>query len=372
MIYSASGASITRTARLRFTESTLSGSKGKRVYVFAGGVLKARTDDFNRSDSSSISSSNVTWEELVGDWEISSNRLATSASPTTNPIAVVKANTRNAQVQIGQGGAGFGWGVSFWVVDQNNWYVAVTEQQTTTSYSCPTNTSVVTLVGTTCTYPSSYAATANTCTSGAGCWAGGTLINGVCGEWCPQGGAYSGGICIYDCGPGYGGGSVGPCECKQNGINTGNVIGGAVQCYYGSSEYMPYSFSYTCYSCPTNSSIVSLSGSNCVYPANYAATLNTAYNNRMVVKRSISGSVTTIATSPSVSTTSSTARPTYVRATTVGDIVTITAPMDNESGTLTVTYNALNENKGKKHGVALSSTTGTATTSVDNFEYSPL
>jgi len=92
----------------------------------------------------------------------------------------------------------------------------------------------------------------------------------------------------------------------------------------------------------------------------------------MVVKRSISGTVATIATSPSINTASSAARPTYVRSATVGDVVTVTAPMDNGSGTLTVLYNAVNENKGKKHGVALSSTSGTATTSVDNFEYTPL
>jgi hypothetical protein len=94
-------------------------------------------------------------------------------------MAVVQTNTKNVQVQVGQGSAGFGWGVSFWAIDENNWYVAVTEMTTTTEtlYSCPTNTSVVTLVGTTCTYPSSYAATGTTTYS---CPSGGTLVGTTC------------------------------------------------------------------------------------------------------------------------------------------------------------------------------------------------
>jgi len=371
VIYSASGASITRTARVRFTESTLNGFKGKRVYAFAGGILKAKTDDFNRSDSTSLSTSNLAWEELIGDWSIASNRLSTSASPSTNPMAVVRANTRNAQVQVGQGGAGWGWGVSFWVTDSGNWYVAVTEQQTSVSYSCPTNTSVVTLVGTTCTYPASYAATANTCNSGLGCWSGGFSDGaGGCRSCGPYNASYFPGDanCYYNCGSNYAGCACGP--GSPSGYVDPNT--GTQDCFYSSFYSAQYSFNYTCYSCPVNPSIVSLSGSTCNYPANYAATSSTSYNNRIVMKRSVSGTVTTIATSPNVTTTSSTARPTYVRSVTSGDVVTVTAPMDNGTGTLSVTYNAANENKGRKHGVALSSTTGTATTSVDNFEYTPL
>jgi hypothetical protein len=129
----------------------------------------------------------------------------------------------------------------------------------------------------------------------------------------------------------------------------------------------------TTYSCPVNTSIVTLSGTTCNYPANYAATASTGTNylHSIVLKRSLASTVTTVATSSAVTTSSSTARPSYVRAVTSGENITITAPMDNGSGTISLSNTATGALRGKKHGATLSSVTATQATNIDNFEYQP-
>ena len=421
-----------------------------------GRILTAFTDAFTRSDSTTISTATNKWQELRGDWSISSNRLATAAAPSTNPIAVVQTNTKNAQVQIGQGSSGFGWGVAFWTVDADNWYVAVTEMVagTSTFYTCPTNTSVVSLVGTTCVYPADYGASASSSTTYS-CPSGGTLSGTTCttssttydcggilnlvGTKCYWGppsyidnqndvatsgcGFTSGddGIYLVGCGcPPGAYGDVNSCTCYTGYLGRTNTmvpscgaIGGFAasdgNCYSSASSgcvYAPTSQSAFCfigtwdgtgcygfdatattttstyaatatttttYSCPTHTSIVSLSGTTCVYPADYAATANsgTNYSHTIVLKRSVASTVTTVATSSAVVTSSPTARPSYVRVVTSGENITITAPMDNSSGTITLSNTATGALRGKRHGVALSSVSATAATNVDNFEYQP-
>lgn len=415
-----------------------------------GRILPAFTDAFTRADSTTISTATNKWQELIGDWSISSNRLATAAAPSTNPIAVVQTNTKNAQVQIGQGSSGFGWGVAFWAVDANNWYIAVTEMTTSTSttYSCPTNTSVVSLIGTTCTYPNDYTATnspfyscpsggslsGSTCTIttttyscsfgylvGTNCYVDGDFIDNT-NDVTTSGCGYTtgnDGIYLAGCGcPGGYYGDVSSCTCYTGYLGRTNTmvpscgaIGGyaasdgncystaqsgcvyyptsqTLFCYVGTSDgtrcYLAPADSSTSsstyaatlnnsYSCPTNTSIVSLSGTTCVYPADYAATASsgTNYNHSIVLKRSVASVVTTVATSSAVVTSSSTARPSYVRVVTSGENITITAPMDNSSGTITLSNTATGALRGKRHGVALSSVSATAATNVDNFEYQP-
>lgn len=357
MIYKISDASISRTAQLNFSELTFAGNKGKRTYSLGIGILPALTDNFDRANSSTISTATIPWEEITGDWEILSNRLSTSSSPSTNPITTVKANIRNAITKIGKGQSGWGWGVAFWVTDSSNWYMAVTQQDTVTTYSCPSGG---TLVGTTCTYPASYAATATTETSAVACWNGGYLANGYC-NYCPYGSPVGEtGYCTYQCQPWPAAG----CGCgPPNNTPTENG------CIIPVASYAPYSYTYTAYSCPNGGSV---SGSTCVYPANYSATATNAYANKILVKRAIAGTVTTVATSTGINTSSSSARPSYVQVSTVSETATITAPIDDSSGTINLVYNAIGETRGKKHGVALSSTTGTPATTVDNFEYTPL
>lgn len=269
--------------------------------------IKAFIDSFDRADSTVISTSAARWQELRGDWSISSNRLSTASAASTHPMAVVNSGVRDvARVQIGQGSSGFGWGVSFWAIDENNWYVAVVDQ----------TTSVTSL--------------------GIGCWSGGTLTNGECRS-CPEGGAVFGGQCYYNCGCCYQGCGCGP------GQLSGYVSPEGVQdCFYGST------FLYNAYEA-----------------------FQTNYLNKIVLKRSVASTVATIATSSNVSTTSSTARPSYVRVVTSGENIVATAPMSNGSGTITLNHTATGANRGKRHGVALSSVTAAQGSNVDNFEYQP-
>lgn len=414
-----------------------------------GRILGAFSDAFTRADSTTISTALNKWQELRGDWSISSNRLATAAAPSTNPIAVVQTNTKNAQVQIGQGSSGFGWGVAFWAVDADNYYVAVTEMAagSFTFYTCPTNTSVVSLVGTTCTYPADYAATATsnttyscpsggtlsgtTCNTvsyscsvgylvGTNCYFDATMVDNISDNSTPgcSNTTISDGIYLSGCGCfGNETGDPSTCTCYSNGLppdpmfgcafypNHPHLFGGTCWanarsgcvyyptaqtaiCYVGTWDgtrcYLaPADASYgsypatatttTTYSCPTNTSIVSLSGTTCVYPADYAATANsgTNYSHTIVLKRSVASTVTTVATSSAVVTSSSTARPSYVRVNTSGEAITISAPLDNGGGTISLSHTATGALRGKKHGVALSSVSATAATNVDNFEYQP-
>jgi len=288
------------------------------------GALTARSDNFNRSDSTNITASGFNWEELRGDWQISSNRLSTGASSSTYPLAVIWVNTQNANTRCGQGASGWGWGASFWVVDQNNWFAATTDQ-----YS----------------YTYSYHYTFQ------GCPPGYTNYNcgGVCSQFAPWGGDPGHGCASCGCGgcATYFSGPVGT-GCPSGGILVSSNFGGS-----GQDE---------CGVCGSTASFGTFTGT---------ATA-TGYKHRLILRKSVSGTVSTVATSSEID-TSEGARPSYVNVVTSGNTATITAPMDNGTGTLTINYNGgVNDNKGLKVGVILSPTSGGAAAStVDNFEYSP-
>lgn len=110
---------------------------------------------------------------------------------------------------------------------------------------------------------------------------------------------------------------------------------------------------------------------NCDYPATFST--STAYLHRLILRKSVGGTITTIATSSEIN-TSETARPTHVNVLASGSTVTITAPMNNSSGTLSMTYNSgSDDNRGVRVGVVLSPTNGgTVASNVDNFEYEPV
>lgn len=130
-------------------------------------------------------------------------------------------------------------------------------------YTCNTNTSLVTLnnADKKCYYPSNYAATATTTQQGPGCYSGGVQCGNSCVSCTGQAagcGVQCNGWCAGDCN-----------SCT--GINFG---GGNCGNQGWQSSYGAYYINVTTYSCPTNSSVVSLSGTTCVYPAAYNATLN--------------------------------------------------------------------------------------------------
>ena len=96
------------------------------VEASGGKVLASMSDNFNRSDNTDITAVGAKWTETSGSWSISSNRLSTSTSASSYPIATLRTNTKNATLKV-EGTGGDGWGVAFWVVDQNNWWSAATE-----------------------------------------------------------------------------------------------------------------------------------------------------------------------------------------------------------------------------------------------------
>lgn len=114
-------------------------------------------------------------------------------------------------------------------------------------YTCNTNTAIVTLSGTTCNYPANYSATAWTWQSGS---------------YCPFGGANCSGTCI---------GANQGCGC-----NCSNWCGPCDNANLHRPEwsYGAYPTYTTTYSCPTNTSVVTLVSTSCNYPSAYAATEN--------------------------------------------------------------------------------------------------
>lgn len=128
------------------------------------------------------------------------------------------------------------------------------------SFRCLTHTSIVSLGSDNrCYYPANYAATATSysCQQGPACYSGGGIWGSDPSTWNPP-----------QC-----------CSCAQS-----NCYGLSCQCYdsnwnpIGNSSggcYAPYYINTTCtsYSCPVNSSVATLSGTTCVYPASYNAAL---------------------------------------------------------------------------------------------------
>lgn len=376
MIYTASSASIRRTFQLKFRDCSLNGSKGKRTYRLDTKALPAFTDDFNRSNSSDISTGTISWQKTRGDWEILSNQLYSPTNASSYPMATVRTNTKNSRTRIGLGGSGWGWGVAFWVTDENTWFSATTDQYTSSGaysyYTCPNGG---TLSGTTCL--KTCVTPGTTTVSGGNCCFS-PHQTGNCTPTYPS-------CTCYD---------TGGCNCPAG---TAAVDGGSCLCYSGyfndafypgyCSYWGTYEFAGMCWNNVVsgsyvppyeyNGNCVSTTTADTYYSCNYSATLvtgtSTAHLHRLVLRKSVAGTVTTVATSSEIN-TSETARPTYVNVLSSGSTVTITAPMNNGSGTLTMTYNSgSGDSRGVRVGVVLSPTSGGAVAStVDNFEYEPV
>ena len=145
-------------------------------------------DNFNRVNSSTLGTASngvAVWSTLRGSWGIVSSVASSSTAAADYAIAttpITKA-TQNYQINIDTP-TGAGTGVAFWVTNTNNWWGAVTWQETTSFYTCPNGG---TLSGTSCiTGSSSYPATANTTSTDLG-----AVV-----YTCPSGGTLSGTFCI--------------------------------------------------------------------------------------------------------------------------------------------------------------------------------
>jgi hypothetical protein len=103
------------------------------IFASASGKLPAFTDEF--AGDGALASR---WLNTSGSWSRVSGRATTSNAASTYPIAAFNARTREVSVRTEPGGSStFGWGVSFWVVDANNWWAAVADR---TAYSCQVGT----------------------------------------------------------------------------------------------------------------------------------------------------------------------------------------------------------------------------------------
>ena len=358
--------------------------------VEAGGgkVLSTTSDDFNRANSTDITAAGKKWTETSGDWAISSNTLTSSTPASSYPIATLRTNTKNATLQVGRV-SGDGWGVAFWVVDQNNWYMANTEM-TQSSVQNPATS------GTTQT----QTFTGNTCS-------GGKQYNGD-SSFPPYGGTCYDVVCIS-----YSGGTPATYEwrtpsgmqCCYDGIHCGNGIvvcgytggmeaqcGGTCCCsYVETSPGTPGSCSQhqiqnccvyldaTDPGCPGSCNGQSPRPQYTTTTTNYTnpETRTWTYSQRAIVRRAVNGTVEVFAQGTPVTSSETVAangaagnptRPTTMVVTTNGDDFAVTAT-GAAGGTFYCGHTVTSPNKGKKHGVAIAPASVSQASSVDNFVY---
>lgn len=365
-----------------------------------GKILASMSDDFNRANSTDITAVGKNWQEVKGDWEIVSNRLAAVSSVSGNPIAILKINNKNAQVRVdGVSGTGDGWGVSFWVVDSDNWWSATTNM-TQSSVQNPA------FSGTTQVY------TGNVC----GGSAGGDVYNisvrgpyynlpsndpsvpagaGTCYSICCAAANVSGGYSL-----GYYSPAGNLCLCSNP--NCGGGAEDQTDCNFYSN---PAACGYTCCCTEVYEPLVvtctdericncclygGVNDANCpgacanagpvpqyeTQTVNYPETRTWTYVMSAPIRKSENGVVTTVST-PSVSysqtvgatdAASYPTRPTSITVTTSGESITLSAP-GSAGGTISASVTATGANRGKKHGTAIAQASVSQATSVDNFVY---
>ena len=358
------------------------------VEASGGKVLASMSDNFNRSDNTDITAVGAKWTETSGSWSISSNRLSTSTSASSYPIATLRTNTKNATLKV-EGTGGDGWGVAFWVVDHNNWWSAATEMTQSSVQNPATSGSYQTQVfaGNTCG-GRSY--------NGDASWPpyGGTCYDNVCisstggtpaSYYCPGGyyesGTWCVGACVYYNYPTY------PAPHEQH------CPGGATCC--AAKAYDPgtpgtcnaYQAQNCCIhpntndpGCPGNcngqASPTPTYTTGTVY-YNNPETRTWTYSQRAIIRRAVAGTVSTIVTSTAVASSENTTasgaagsptRPTSLTVTLNGESISVSAP-GAAGGTITASHTATGANRGKKHGVTINPASVSQASSIDNFVY---
>jgi hypothetical protein len=98
-------------------------------------------DTFNRANTSDLSTTDVEWTDITGDWVIDTNTAYTTTSASSYPIATFDSQKYNVSLRATNGDNKAGFGVAFWVQDTNNWWALVSDSTTTTGsysyYTCP-------------------------------------------------------------------------------------------------------------------------------------------------------------------------------------------------------------------------------------------
>lgn len=103
-------------------------------------VRKKFIDTFNRSnttDTLDIATDGSLWKSVRGIFRISSNRGATTSSPSTYPIASVNMPETSRPTTISIKGAQQGTGTALWITDSGNWWaVGIGQKNVTTCQTC--------------------------------------------------------------------------------------------------------------------------------------------------------------------------------------------------------------------------------------------
>jgi len=309
-------------------------------------AIRAFVDNFTRSDNGSTltGSGSKTWNNIRGTWGISSNRASTATAASTYPMATVKTGSSAATAKIAYGATttAFGWGVTFWNGDSNNWYGAITDRTQTDTITYGTATACYACNG------------GDVACGGCGCSYGYcTGGNGPCGVYHPCAGA----SCCSDATPPYPAG-----DTRNNGAGVGygcaNACGGG--CYWVNNG--------TC--CQCEKSATNYNAGSYQYQT---STTTTTYDYLVRIVKSISGTVSVEVSNTYLATSSSSSRYfEYVQVQTdypSSNSVRVTAKLDSvteASFDRAITTPV----KSKSYGIMLyPATNGTQATTVDTFDY---
>lgn len=102
------------------------------ILASPAGVLGAFTDEFTGV------SLNTRWTQTTGSWSLVSGDAITSTAASSYPQLTFDANKQEVVVRAEPATTNtFGWGVSFWVTDANNWWAVVADRE---EYTCQTGT----------------------------------------------------------------------------------------------------------------------------------------------------------------------------------------------------------------------------------------
>ena len=377
--------------------SSIAGAAAK-AYGMMANAKRIITDTFSRSDGSlGTSSSGHLWSVLRGTWAISSSKATSSTAASSYPLASVDVGAKNVIVSadITDGGPG----VAFWVTDANSWWASSVNYRTTSgctgaggnassgggdcgSYTSPTyapTTCNTSLPGT----PTIGGYTGNcgsqtpaTYTTVCGTKVGSGDCNCYEGYWpftyvptCPPGKTYvpdrgdccelvlvGGTIIPVNCGgftnpcEGPGGPGVGTCGPTfiPGGCNGSNVQQLATQAYYAGT----------------------LQGGGQLTQGYYSGSTQTTYYTDLKIYSSVSGTITTAATSTLNSNGSGYSEANSIKVTTNGESISAqafsSAGLSSQLGS-TLTHTASGANRGTKTGIIKTPSDANAGSLLDNF-----
>lgn len=294
--------------------------------------LKAFVDTFTRGNSASALGQDVAkWNAVSGTWGINANRGYSTTPASSYPLATFDAITKDVTIKA-TGAGGSGYGVSFWVTDNGNWWGAHTAK-------------------------TSYAAAPYTCNSN-GHTANNT--NGNC--------AYTYGA---SGGPTYGGGPYACCPAGQ--------LTSGWDCYSGPPWVKieppasapacpsPYNTHPAPYNCPSGGSV---SGSTCY--VTYAGTGTTWYQHDVKVVKNTSGAISQVSTTNVGNNVSNNAYVSFVQAVTGSASAVITAQLSTGGPAVSVTVPSGTPIRTSKFGTIAGPSGLSASTEVETFEYNPL